>query len=648
MKKKRYSIIILGIILITLLSSGRNLIQAQDTLIARESVWKYLDDGSDQGTAWKEFDFDASSWAQGPAQLGYGNKGEVTLLSYGSDPDNKYPAYYFRRNFYLKGDPAEYGDSLGINIHLDDGAVLYLNGTEVLRINMPEGEITYQSIAAGNAIASSAFIPFKFSTEHLLTGVNVLAVSVHQEVVTSSDIQFDMDLFSFVSPDPYPVKDSILIEENSVWKYLDDGSDQGTAWKEPNFYDGTWSQGPAQLGYGGKGEVTLLSYGPDPDNKYPAYYLRQKFNISDAATYGDSLGIRIHLDDGAVLYLNGAEVLRVNMPEGEITYQSLAADDAIASSSFLRYNISAENLISGVNTLAVSVHQMSVSSSDVQFELEMIKIDQSVIKDSLLIEKASVWKYLDDGSDQGSGWKEPGFDESSWAEGPAQLGYGNKGEATLLSYGPDENNKYPAYYFRQSFNIGDPAAFGDSLGINIHLDDGAVLYLNGAEVLRVNMPEGEITYQSLAADDAIASSSFLRYNISAENLTAGKNVLAVSVHQMSVSSSDIQFDMEMFRMSNTVGIKQDGTIPDSYSLFQNYPNPFNPSTKISFALHQRSKVRLEIFDALGRIVATLIDGDLQAGIHESIWNAVNLSSGTYVYRLTTDNFIRSQKMMLIK
>ena len=95
----------------------------------------------------------------------------------------------------------------------------------------------------------------------------------------------------------------------------------------------------------------------------------------------------------------------------------------------------------------------------------------------------------------------------------------------------------------------------------------------------------------------------------------------------------------------------DGTedlLPDSYELSQNYPNPFNPATTIQLALPQKSNVRLEIFNLLGQRVASLINGELEAGYHEINWDAGNAPSGVYFYRLTADSHTLTRKMLLLK
>ncbi|MCH8044515.1 MAG: metallophosphoesterase, partial [Planctomycetes bacterium] len=107
--------------------------------------------------------------------------------------------------------------------------------------------------------------------------------------------------------------DETLVAAGAEWNYLDDGTDQGTAWIEPTFNDGTWASGPAELGYGDGDESTVVSFGPDTSNKYVTTYFRKTLNVTDAA---DVLNLTLDLkrDDGAVVYLNGQEVIRSNMP----------------------------------------------------------------------------------------------------------------------------------------------------------------------------------------------------------------------------------------------------------------------------------------------------------------------------------------------
>jgi hypothetical protein len=91
-----------------------------------------------------------------------------------------------------------------------------------------------------------------------------------------------------------------------------------------------------------------------------------------------------------------------------------------------------------------------------------------------------------------------------------------------------------------------------------------------------------------------------------------------------------------------------GEIPKSFILRQNYPNPFNPSTNIKYDLPKNSFVKLVIFDELGREVKTLVNENQPAGTYEITFNALLLPSGVYIYRLNTDGFSDTKKMILLK
>ncbi len=101
--------------------------------------------------------------------------------------------------------------------------------------------------------------------------------------------------------------------------------------------------------------------------------------------------------------------------------------------------------------------------------------------------------------------------------------------------------------------------------------------------------------------------------------------------------------------SGTVGIIQEnGNIPDRFSLSQNYPNPFNPSTKLNFRIANTGSVQLKVYDILGNEIETVVNENMQPGSYSVIFNAGNLPSGTYFYRLNAGDFSETKKMVLIK
>ncbi|HTD67524.1 MAG TPA: Ig-like domain-containing protein, partial [Candidatus Limnocylindria bacterium] len=167
---------------------------------------------------------------------------------------------------------------------------------------------------------------------------------------------------------------------------------------------------------------------------------------------------------------------------------------------------------------------------------------------SALIASNSVWKYLDDGSDQGTNWVALDFDDSTWASGPAPLGYSDsngRAPVTTNSFGPDANAKFTTTYYRQSFVVADTDSFAN-VTLNLQRDDGAVLYLNGAEIGRFNMPGGTVTYATFASQNAgDDGGTTFTMTVSPSSLREGVNVLAAEIHQDAGSSSDIWFVMDL-------------------------------------------------------------------------------------------------------
>ncbi len=96
------------------------------------------------------------------------------------------------------------------------------------------------------------------------------------------------------------------------------------------------------------------------------------------------------------------------------------------------------------------------------------------------------------------------------------------------------------------------------------------------------------------------------------------------------------------------GIEKPKEIPSNFTMSQNYPNPFNPSTKIKFTVPQAGQINLKIFNSLGQEVKTLVSEEKDIGNYEVSFNASNLPSGIYFYKLQAGSFIESKKMILMK
>ena len=163
-----------------------------------------------------------------------------------------------------------------------------------------------------------------------------------------------------------------LVAAGSTWTYLDDGTNQGTAWRGASFVDTSWKSGAAQLGYGDGDETTVVSFGPSATSKYVTTYFRRAFSVSDPAAIA-SLTLRLLRDDGAAVYLNGTEVFRSNLPSGTISSTTLASTalSGTDETTFVSTSVTPSLLVAGTNVLAVEVHQATADSSDISFDLEL-------------------------------------------------------------------------------------------------------------------------------------------------------------------------------------------------------------------------------------------------------------------------------------
>ncbi len=101
-------------------------------------------------------------------------------------------------------------------------------------------------------------------------------------------------------------------------------------------------------------------------------------------------------------------------------------------------------------------------------------------------------------------------------------------------------------------------------------------------------------------------------------------------------------------INSATGIKDNADRPDRFTVEQNYPNPFNPSTRIRYDLPQKSLVTVKVFNIIGREIITLVNGEETAGHHEIIFEATNMPSGIYLYRIQAGNFTQTKKMSLLK
>ncbi len=161
---------------------------------------------------------------------------------------------------------------------------------------------------------------------------------------------------------------------------------------------------------------------------------------------------------------------------------------------------------------------------------------------TLLVQEGSAWKYNDSGANLGTAWRPVTYDHTSWPAGPAQLGFGDGDEFTLIA-----SNRQITTYFRRTFNVSDPSVFTNGI-VRLLRDDGAIVYLNDVEIFRSNMGVGAVNYQTAALTSVPPrdeATNFYSTNFTATLLVPGVNVVAVEVHQNPLSSGDLSFDLSL-------------------------------------------------------------------------------------------------------
>lgn len=170
------------------------------------------------------------------------------------------------------------------------------------------------------------------------------------------------------------------------------------------------------------------------------------------------------------------------------------------------------------------------------------------ISGTTLIPFGASWKYYSTGAAPAGSWKNLGYNDAAWSSGDAELGYGDGDETTCIPSGgggtlcTPTGNKYITSYFRKTINIANPSVYG-AFRFNVERDDGYVVYVNGVEVGRNNMPAGAVAYATTASsaiEDAVIS-----FTIANTYFSAGNNDIAVEMHQANATSSDLSFNLEL-------------------------------------------------------------------------------------------------------
>jgi hypothetical protein len=302
-----------------------------------------------------------------------------------------------------------------------------------------------------------------------------------------------------------------------------------------------------------------------------------------------------------------------------------------------------------VGNATLGVHTLQAVASTVAGETSTANNSRSAsvtvavnMETNVLVAKGSTWKYLDAGLDiSGMPWMKDSqsYYDGFWASGRAPLGYGLPNLGTTVSFGANPAQRHTTTYFRREFFMDVAPA---TINARVMRDDGVVLYVNGVEVARQNMPAGAVTYATGASANMTGANTtnYFTFTIAPSNLVIGRNVLAAEVHQSAATNSTHGFDLELITMNPAtprnyriapVSVKPDGSVQagDAMGVTVTVSNPGNAATSFTILLKDTTT---------GAIVASQQVAALAPGESTDVrltWSTLGAAAGNHTLQAIT-------------
>lgn len=223
----------------------------------------------------------------------------------------------------------------------------------------------------GRSLYGFSATPQPGSAVRFSADYGAMRVDAHDHAITFRFITraaVEVDSYT-VSQPPAAVSTRPVIRAGDTWKYLDNGTNPGAAWRTPAFDDSAWASGAGELGYNDGDETTTVGFGGNASNKFVTTYFRKAFTIENAGNIA-SLNLQVLRDDGVAVYVNGTEVFRNNLAAAA-AHNTFAQSSVEDDNTFIAAAPISAGLLSanGNNVIAVEVHQSSAASSDLSFDL---------------------------------------------------------------------------------------------------------------------------------------------------------------------------------------------------------------------------------------------------------------------------------------
>lgn len=530
--------------------------------ISPGDTWRYLKGTQAPPAAWKDPGFNDATWAQGPSGFGYGDDDDATELT-DMSPSATSPGYltvFVRRTFSVTS-PEDF-DSIILSVDYDDGFVAYLNGTEVARANVAGNPPAFNTEASPGREAGTAE-EFDLSSRRSLLrpGENLLAIQLHNTGLDSSDASLIPSLMGrkiLPLPPQKRIRDlealqqlihvrgslarrqlqAVLAEfwENHFTTDFDKVAEYFYDLRDSNarrsMSEDQAALEAAQVEYleyqffhdnalGNFGDLLLFS----ATSPSQLIYLDNVLNVKGAANENYAREILELFGFGVDNRYNQEDIEQLAKCFTGWTIRKVWADQKPT------YPASSRTPPTGPN---------------VQFQ------------DTPVVDLGPGWKYTKGtqepspaaGGGASIAWTQPGFNDSTWLSGSTGIGFGDNDDATVLA---DMRNSYVSVYLRREFTLANATEVADLL-LSVDYDDGFVAYLNGTEIARSETMDGTGTpppFNRTASGSHEAGGGSESYALQAFSslfkVAPEKNVLAIQVHNIQASSSDLSMLPKLVR-----------------------------------------------------------------------------------------------------
>jgi predicted nucleic acid-binding protein len=619
---------------LTLIGSAFDVSGQAQTIYQYNKAWRFNTNGTDLGATWRATNYNDSSWGLGTGV--FSTAGETllqgatigtTLVTTNTATLRFVTNFLFRTTFVLTN-PGPGFYLLSSNL-IDDGAVFYLNSVEVARVSMPTGAITANTLATRGSDVATYGVDVVYITNAIVNGTNHLAVEVHQNSGTSSDIVWGQKLMLLppIIITNQPTSQLVPPGATAVFNVVAGGvTPLSYQWQKdgtnlPGQTAATLSIPNAQVANAGSYRVilsnsvngvsatltsaiatltvncTTVGITSHPTNQTvnagntvtisvtatgatPIVYqwYKDAVRITGATNASYVLNPALMSDSGtyhvAVTncgggFLSSNAVLTVNCVPVAVTAQPANIGVNAGSPFTLAVTVSGSPLIgyqwyknnspiSGATNTTYTKASAVVSDS-AQYFVTMTNCAGTVYSRTAVVAVADApytlvhltntfWKYEQSGNNLSGTFHTTNYSDAAWPSGRGILAY-EDGNAfviartnTVLTLS-NETSRIITYYFRTHFTLTNDPRTVSVIASNI-FDDGMVVYLNGSEIYRLNMPAGAVTSATLASG-AAAEGVFVVTNFPPDKLIQGDNLLAVELHQVNATSSDVVMGMHV-------------------------------------------------------------------------------------------------------